>query len=91
MLAGVTPVLVHNSNGLCSRPAAIAKAAGLSVKQVKDAIHKVKAEGAWRRIGGNKNPDMLIDPETGEVSPRMPDGSPGDSIGNIFDHIAGRS
>ncbi|MFJ3205692.1 polymorphic toxin-type HINT domain-containing protein [Streptomyces sp. NPDC086989] len=91
VLAGVTPVLVHNSNGLCSRPAAIAKATGLSVKQVKDAIHKVKAQGAWRGIGGNKNPDMLVDPKTGEVYPQMPDGSPGDSIGNIFDHIPGRS
>ncbi|MCX4962403.1 polymorphic toxin-type HINT domain-containing protein [Streptomyces virginiae] len=91
VLAGVTPVLVHNSNGLCSRPAAIAKETGLSVKQVKDAIHKVKAQGAWRGIGGNKNPDMLIDPKTGEVYPQMPDGSPGDSIGNIFDHIPGRS
>ncbi|MBT2544830.1 hypothetical protein J7E99_30010 [Streptomyces sp. ISL-44] len=91
VLAGVTPVLVHNSNGLCSRPAAIAKATGLSVKQVKDAIHKVKNQAAWRGIGGNKNPDMLIDPKTGEVYPQMPDGSPGDSIGNIFDHIPGRS
>lgn len=87
VLAGATPVLVHNSNGLCSRPAAIAKATGYSVKQIKDAIHKVKAQGAWRGIGGNKNPDMLIDPKTGEVHPQMPDGSPGDSIGNIFDHL----
>ncbi len=61
VLAGVTPVLVHNSNGLCSRPAAIAKAAGLSVKQVKGAIHKVKDQAARRGIGGNRNPDMLID------------------------------
>ncbi|WP_405978924.1 polymorphic toxin-type HINT domain-containing protein [Streptomyces sp. NBC_00158] len=87
VLAGATPVLVHNSNGLCSRPAAIAKATGYSVKQIKDAIHKVKAQGGWRGIGGNKNPDMLIDPKTGEVHPQMPDGSPGDSIGNIFDHL----
>lgn len=87
VLAGATPVLVHNSNGLCSRLAAIAKATGYSVKQIKDAIHKVKAQGAWRGIGGNKNPDMLIDPKTGEVHPQMPDGSPGDSIGNIFDHL----
>ncbi|ROQ96862.1 hypothetical protein EDE04_3333 [Streptomyces sp. 2132.2] len=57
------------------------------MKQIKDAIHKVKAQGAWRGIGGNKNPDMLIDPKTGEVYPQMPDGTPGDSIGNIFDHL----
>lgn len=87
VLAGSTPVLVHNAGGLCSRPAAIAKATGYSVKQIKDAIHKVKAQGAWRGIGGNKNPDMLVDPKTGEVHPQMPDGSPGDSIGNIFDHL----
>jgi hypothetical protein len=30
------------------------------------------------------DPDMLIDPKTGEVHPQMPDGTPGDSIGNIF-------
>ncbi|MCX5376207.1 polymorphic toxin-type HINT domain-containing protein [Streptomyces sp. NBC_00091] len=90
VLAGATPVLVHNSNGLCSRPGAIAKATGYSVKQIKDAIHKVKAQGGWRGIGDNKNPDMLIDPKTGEVHPQMPDGSPGESIGNIFDHLPER-
>ncbi|MEU9034345.1 polymorphic toxin-type HINT domain-containing protein [Streptomyces sp. NPDC048352] len=90
VLAGATPVLVHNANGLCSRPGAIAQATGYSVKQVKDAIHKVKAQGGWRGIGGNKNPDMLVDPRTGEVYPQMPDGSPGESIGNIFEYLRGR-
>ncbi|MEU2628319.1 polymorphic toxin-type HINT domain-containing protein [Kitasatospora sp. NPDC007106] len=90
VLAGTTPVLVHNSDGPCgmlSKPGAIAKATGYSVKQIKDAIHKVKAQGGWRGIGSNKNPDMLIDPKTGEVHPQLPDGTPGESIGNIFDHL----
>ncbi|MCY0943266.1 polymorphic toxin-type HINT domain-containing protein [Streptomyces antarcticus] len=90
VLAGATPVLVHNSNGLCSRPGAIAKATGYSVKQIKDAIHKVKAQGGWRGIGGNRNPDMLVDPRTGDVHPQMPDGRPGDIIGNIFEHLPDR-
>lgn len=91
VLAGATPVLVHNEDDdpceMVSKPNALAQKTGYSVKQIKEAIHKVKAQGGWRGNGANRNPDMLIDPQTGEVYPQMPDGSPGDSIGNIFDHL----
>ena len=90
-ITGSTPVLVHNdscgADGLESKPNAVARATGYSVKQIKEAIHGVKGQGGWRGIGGNTNPDILIDPKTGEVYPQTPDGSPGDSIGNIFDYL----
>ncbi|MFC7262657.1 hypothetical protein [Streptomyces lutosisoli] len=88
MLAGETPILVHNSEAcnMVSKPNALARATGYSVKQIKEAIHRVKGQGGWRGIGDNGNPDMLIDPNTGEVHPQMLDGTPGDSIGNIFDY-----
>ncbi|WP_314225546.1 hypothetical protein [Streptomyces zaehneri] len=80
---------MHNNDPckLVSRVNALARATGYSVKQIKDAIHGVKGQGGWRGIGGNRNPDMLIDPQTGEVYPEMLDGTPGDSIGNIFDYL----
>ncbi|MEV6534185.1 polymorphic toxin-type HINT domain-containing protein [Streptomyces sp. NPDC051639] len=90
VLAGGTPILVHNSDEFCgmvSKPNALARATGYSVKQIKEAIHKVKGQGGWRGIGDNRNPDMLIDPKTGEVHPQMPDGAPGDSVGNIYDYL----
>ncbi|MER5967572.1 RHS repeat-associated core domain-containing protein [Streptomyces sp. NPDC002057] len=89
VVAGGTAVLVHNSNPckLLSRPNAIAKATGYTAKEIKEAIHRVKAQGAWRGIGGNRNPDMLVDPESGDVMPQMPNGDPGDVIGNIYDHL----
>ncbi|MCX5102903.1 hypothetical protein [Streptomyces sp. NBC_00439] len=81
--------MVHNSEGcgMVAKPNALARATGYSVKQIKEAIHKVKGQGGWRGIGENRNPDMLIDPKTGEVHPQMPDGTPGDSIGNIYDYL----
>ncbi|MEW1693880.1 Hint domain-containing protein, partial [Streptomyces sp. NPDC091263] len=89
VVAGGTPVLVHNDDPceMVSKPNALSQKTGYTVKQIKEAIHKVKAQGGWRGNGANRNPDMLIDPKTGEVYPQMPDGSPGDSIGNIFDHL----
>ncbi|MCX4770150.1 Hint domain-containing protein [Streptomyces sp. NBC_01285] len=89
VVAGGTSVLVHNDDpcGMVSKPNALSQKTGYTVKQIKEAIHKVKNQGGWRGNGANRNPDMLIDPNTGEVYPQMPDGSPGDSIGNIFDHL----
>jgi hypothetical protein len=34
-----------------------------------------------------RNPDVKVDPKTGDVRPIGPDGSLGDSIGNIFDFL----
>jgi hypothetical protein len=89
VVAGGTPVLVHNSNPckLLSRPNAIARAMGYSAKEIKDAIHKVKAQGGWRGIGGNRNPDMLVDTDSGDVYPQMPSGEPGEVIGNLFEYL----
>ncbi|MCX4747342.1 hypothetical protein OG455_17745 [Kitasatospora sp. NBC_01287] len=71
-----------------SNPGSIGQDLGYSRRQVNDAIHAVKGQGGWRGIGGNKNPDVVVDTSTGEVYPKLPDGSPADdSIGNIFDYL----
>lgn len=61
---------------------------GYTPRQVNDAIHAVKGQGGWRGLGGNKNPDVVVDTSTGEVYPKLPDGAPSDdSIGNVFDYL----
>jgi len=55
-----------------------------SKKEVKDAIHKIKA-----KKGIERNTDIEVDLNTGEVYPKGPDGRLGDSIGNIIDMING--
>jgi RHS repeat-associated protein len=62
----------------------IAQKLGKSVRDVNDAIHDVKR--GMPRGGPVKNPDVLVDTETGEVYPQTPSGH-GDSIGNINDHL----
>jgi RHS repeat-associated protein len=62
----------------------IAQKLGKSVREVKDAIHEVKTD--MPRGGPVRNPDVLVDTETGEVYPQTPGGH-GDSIGNINDHL----
>jgi len=53
-------------------------------KQIKDAIHGVK-ENLYR--GGKiQNPDVMVDPTSGDVRPKIPGGM-GDTIGNIYDHL----
>lgn len=66
----------------------IASHYGVPPQAVRDAIHKIKAQGAWRGNGGSRNPDIVVDLEDGEVYVKMPDGSPSeDSIGNILDEL----
>jgi len=67
----------------------IAQETGYTKKQINDAIHAVKNKAsAYLRSGvGRQNPDMQVDPTTGEVYPETPDGGIGDSIGNIFDYL----
>jgi hypothetical protein len=60
----------------------IASDLGWTEEQVRDAIHKVKNN---LRGGPVKNPDVVVDTSTGEVYPKNPDGTHGDSIGNIHD------
>ncbi len=71
-----------------SNEGAIGQELGYSRKDIKLAIHAVKNKPGWRGIGGNKNPDVVVDTSTGEVYPKLPDGSPADdSIGNVFDYL----
>jgi len=87
--AGKTSVLVHNACGpnSATRPGQIASAFGATTKQVKDAIHAVKRDGL-PRDGAQRNPDVIVDLDNGEVYVKMPDGSPSDdSIGNIHDYL----
>jgi RHS repeat-associated protein len=57
----------------------------VSPKQIKDAIHRVKDEGLGRG-GPQRNPDVKVNPRTGDVRPKTPNGL-GDVIGNIFDFL----
>jgi hypothetical protein len=79
--AGTTPILVHNSC-LTSSVSKLANKFGVNAKQIKTAIHAVKRGG-----GFDNNPDVLVSLENGEVYVKLADGSAGDAIGNIFDHL----
>lgn len=63
----------------------VAEKLGRSVEEINKAIHKVKPK--MGRGGGRKNPDVAINPKTGDVRPKTEAGGLGDSIGNIFDHL----
>jgi len=96
VVAGDTSVLVHNTGpGGCgpnasTSPGQIADRLGYSTKEIKDAIHSVKRDGLPRG-GAQRNPDVVVDMDTGEVYVKMPDGTSSyDSIGNIFDYLQGR-
>lgn len=66
----------------------LAQTTGHTAKDIKRAIHGVKNEGGWRGLGANRNPDVEVDPSTGEVYPKSEDGVPSDeSIGNIYDYL----
>ena len=62
----------------------IAKETEKTVKEVKKAIERIKQEGLPRDTN-IRNPDVKVNPKTGEVRPKNPDGSLGDPIGNIRD------
>jgi RHS repeat-associated protein len=66
----------------------LAEALGRSNKEIKRAIEQCKQEGLPRG-GPTRNPDVRVDPRTGEVFPQLPNGRVGDSIGNIFDFLSG--
>ncbi|MFI0444452.1 hypothetical protein [Actinomadura sp. 6N118] len=68
----------------------IARELGYTEQEINEAIHEVKAASDWRGIGGNRNPDVMVDPESGEVYPQTRDGVGKDSLGNIFDHLPKR-
>jgi RHS repeat-associated protein len=68
---------------LSDRPSDIAEKTGLDEETVRDKIHELKRN--LPRGGGKKNPDVQVDTDSGEVYPKGPGGTLGDSIGNIFD------
>jgi hypothetical protein len=52
-------------------------------REVRDAIHAIKRLGLPKG-GAQRNPDVVVDLNSGEVYVKLPDGSPrNDSIGNI--------
>lgn len=65
----------------------IASGTGLSERDVRDRIHGAK--GNLPKSAGIRNPDVGVDLDTGEIYPVNPDGSLGDSIGNIYDEPGG--
>ncbi|WP_193776878.1 hypothetical protein [Nocardia farcinica] len=66
----------------------IANHYGVPAQEVRDAIHKIKAQGAWRGDGANRNPDVVVDLDSGEVYVKLPGGEVSeDSIGNILDEL----
>jgi len=71
-----------------SSPGKIARQTGYTEKQVRDAIHEVKEQRGWRNYSDRRTPDVTVDTSTGEVFPKLADGTPaGDSIGNIYDYL----
>lgn len=47
----------------------------------------MKNQPGWRGFDNEKNPEVLVDPKSGEVYPIRPEKKPGDSIGNIFEYL----
>jgi hypothetical protein len=66
----------------------IANRLGVSTQDLEDAIHELKDEA--NPSGARRNPDVIVDLDTGEVYVKLPNGKPGsDSIGNIRDYLPG--
>jgi hypothetical protein len=64
----------------------LAKQFGVSVRQIRTAIEKVKQDG-FPRGGPVRNTNVVVD-EQGESYPLGPRGVPAeDSIGNVFDYM----
>ncbi|UGT64184.1 hypothetical protein [Nocardia asteroides] len=83
-----SPSGTFTSASMTTKVGKIANHYGVPPAQVRDAIHEVKRYGDWRGDGGNKNPDVVVDLESGEVYVKMPNGQPSeDSIGNIRDYL----
>ncbi len=74
-------------SNLSSRPGQIADRFGRTTREVRDAIHAVKRN--MPRSGPTRNPDVMVDLNTGEVYPQLPGGAVGDSIGNILEFLPG--
>lgn len=64
----------------------LAEILGKKAKDVEKAIEQCKQAGL-PRSGPIRNPNVQIDPISGEVFPEIADGGLGDSIGNILDYL----
>ncbi|WP_232329450.1 hypothetical protein [Nocardia violaceofusca] len=83
-----SPTSAFTTASMTTKVNKIAQHYGVPPQAVRDAIHKIKAQGAWRGNGASRNPDIVVDLDDGEVYVKMPDGSPSeDSIGNILDEL----
>nr|CTQ90728.1 Rhs family protein [Kibdelosporangium sp. MJ126-NF4] len=78
----------EDTRKLAHRPPQIASELGYSTRQIKDAIHAVKRQPGMLRGGPTRNPDVVIDLNTGEVYVKLQEGGCSeDSIGNIYDYL----
>ena len=68
--------------------ARLAEQLGKKKKEIEKAIEQCKQQGLPRN-GPNRNPDVRVDPRTGEMYPEINGGKNGlgDSIGNIWDFL----
>ena len=66
----------------------LAEQLGRKSKDIKKAIEECKQQGLPRN-GPNRNPDVRVDPKSGEVYPEINGGNGGlgDSIGNIWEFL----
>ena len=61
----------------------IAQETGLTEHEVRDNNHDAKRH--LPKSTGHRNPDVVVDLDTGEIYPDGPGNTYGDSIGNIYD------
>ena len=73
-------------SGLTSSIGKMSTAFGRSPAAIRAAIESAKQSGLYGG-GAIKNPDVMVDLETGEIYPQLPSGGTGDSIGNIMDFL----
>ena len=73
------------SKRVLTQPGQIAARFNKTVKQIKDAIHKIKRN--MSKCKEKTNGNVAIDPITGEVYPQIEGGGLGDSIGNLWDAL----
>jgi RHS repeat-associated protein len=64
----------------------VAELLGRSNREIRAAIEQCKQK-SLPRSGRLRNPDVRVDPRTGEVYPDLGGGRVGDSIGNIFEFL----
>ncbi|MEV6280328.1 hypothetical protein [Nocardia sp. NPDC051832] len=82
------PSGAFTSPSMTTKVPRIASHYGVPAQEVREAIHRIKNAAAFRGNGAMRNPDVVVDLESGEVYPKNSDGSVSeDSIGNILDEL----